>query len=607
MHETEQSRKPLALLGFYLRGHERALFGALLFALVSQIFLMIDPLILRHVLDHYVLRRSDFSPQGFLLRVIFWLTLILAAALIAWIARGFQTQSVCSLAQRVSTQIYSDGMSHSLEISYAELEQRRSGDTMSQLQRTRREVELFLTSAVNVLFTSLVGLAFIIIYASRLHWSVPLFLLVTAPMVMFFSILLSRKVRSTQEEIVKQSSVLAGSAGESLKNMELVKSLGLTGNEVSRFRTGSARILELELRRIRQARIYSFFHGAGVHIVRVSLFLLLLYLFSVGKGTVGQFFSLFLYSYFILGPMQDLGNVISQYRELEASLIAFGELMDHPKESRPVEPVSISVLDTLEFDGVSFSYGPTGCGHGPAAQAISFRASRGETIAFVGQSGAGKSTIIKLLSGLYSPSEGRILFNGVSSSEVDWNCLRNYTGLVTQETHLFSGTIRDNLIFAAPDATEDECLTALQQAAVTSLLERGRDGLNSRVGEGGLQLSGGERQRLAIARALLRRPQLILFDEATSALDSITEQAIGGTIRNLATANQIITIVISHRLATVIRADRIYVLAKGRIVESGTHEALLASDGLYCDMWQRQSGSFAGSTETQVGGNISYQ
>ena len=607
MHETEQSRKPLALLGFYLRGHERTLFGALLFALVNQIFLMIDPLILRHVLDQYVMRRDDFSPHGFLLGVIFWMSLILVAALIAWVARGFQTQSVCSLAQRVSNQIYSDGMSHSLEISYAELEHRRSGDTMSQLQRTRREVEIFLTSAVNVLFTAVVGLIFVILYAARLHWSVPLFLGVTAPMVMFFSVLLSRKIRSTQEEIVKQSSVLVGSAGESLKNMELVKSLGLTGNEVSRFRTGSDRILELELRRIRHARIYSLFHGAGVHIVRVSLFLLLLYLFSLGKGTVGQFFSLFLYSYFILGPLQDCGNVIGQYRELEATLTAFGELMDHPRESKPVEPVSISVLETLEFDSVSFTYGLTGSGHGPAAQGISFRASRGETIAFVGQSGAGKSTLIKLLSGLYPPSEGRILFNGISSSEVDWNSLRNRTGLVTQETHLFSGTIRENLMFAAPDATEDECLLALQQAAVTSLLERGRDGLDSKVGEGGLQLSGGERQRLAIARALLRRPQLVLFDEATSALDSVTEQAIGETIRNLAIANQFITIVISHRLATVARADCIYVLAKGHIVESGKHERLMANNGLYCDMWQRQSGNIAGSTETQVAGNVSYQ
>jgi ATP-binding cassette subfamily B protein len=298
--------------------------------------------------------------------------------------------------------------------------------------------------------------------------------------------------------------------------------------------------------------------------------------------------------------------VIGQYRELEASLTAFGELMDHPRESKPVEPVSISALETLEFDGVSFTYGLTGSGHGPATQGISFRASRGETIAFVGQSGAGKSTLIKLLSGLYPPSEGRILFNGISSSEVDWNSLRNRTGLVTQETHLFSGTVRENLKFAAPDATEDECLLALRHAAVTSLLERGRDGIDSKIGEGGLQLSGGERQRLAIARALLRRPQLVLFDEATSALDSITEQAIGETIRNLAIANRIITIVISHRLATVARADCIYVLAKGRIVESGKHERLIANNGLYCDMWQRQSRSIAGSTETQVAGNVSY-
>ena len=599
MNEINEPRSPLALLASYLRGHRRTLLGALGFAFVNQVFLMMDPLILRHVLDHYVMRRSQWPAQEFLFRVIFWLTLILGAALIAWIARGFQIQAVSSLAQRVSSLMYGDGMSHSLEIPYAEFERRRSGETMSQLQRMRREVELFLTSAVNILFTSLVALVFVVLYAARVHRSLALFLLASAPMLTFFSVLLSRKVRSLQEQIEEQGNALAGSASESLRNIELVKSLGLTGSEVSRFRTSSDQILTLELRRIRYARIYSLFHGAGVHTVRVSLILLLLYLLSLGQITIGQFFSLFLYSYFVLGPMQEFGAVVSQFRELEASLIAFRKLLDHPRETVPAQPVSISVLEDLEFDGVGFSYGSA---DRPAVQGISFHVSKGETIAFVGPSGAGKSTLVKLLSGLYSPSEGCILFNGIRSSEIDWNHLRNRTGLVTQEAHLFAGTIRQNLSFAAPDATEEECLLALRHAAALPLLHRGGLGLETMIGEGGMQLSGGERQRLAIARALLRRPEVVIFDEATSSLDSITEQEISEAIRRLAAENNIITIVISHRLATVVHAERIYTLAKGRVVEAGTHEDLLAQNGLYRNLWQRQTGGIGACSVAQGAG-----
>jgi ATP-binding cassette subfamily B protein len=490
--------------------------------------------------------------------------------------------------------MYSDGVSHSLEIPYAELERRRSGDTISQLQRMRREVELFVTASVNVLFTSFVGLTFVVAYASQLHWTIPVFLVLTAPALMFFSVLLSRKVGSIQKQIVEQGNAMSGAAGESLRNVELVKSLGLTDNEVSRFRATSDQILKLELRRIRYARMYSLVHGAGVHVVRISLFLLLLDLLSMRLLTVGQFFSLFLYSYFIIGPMQEFGAVVSQYRELEASLVEFGRLLDHPREIVPVEPVSINELEQLEFADVSFTYGSAVSAKRPAIQKINFRAAKGEMIAFVGQSGAGKSTLIKLLSGLYPPSQGEILFNGICSSHIEWDSLRKKIGLVTQETHLFSGTVRDNLKFAAPDATEQECLRALEGAAATSLC------LDAVIGEAGMQLSGGERQRLSIARALLRKPQLIVFDEATSAVDSITEHQIGKTIRAIAAANQIITIVISHRLTSVMQADRIHTLAYGHIVEAGTHDELLAHPGPYRTMWQSQIGPSGENAEAEA-------
>jgi ATP-binding cassette subfamily B protein len=221
---------------------------------------------------------------------------------------------------------------------------------------------------------------------------------------------------------------------------------------------------------------------------------------------------------------------------------------------------------------------------------ISFRVARGETIAFVGPSGAGKTSLVKLLVGLYRPRSGHIFYNGTPEDQVAIEDLRERIGFVTQDTQLFSGSIRENLQFVRPDATDEECLEVLRQAAVEGLLLRANHGLDSKIGEGGVKVSGGEKQRLSIARALLRRPQLLVFDEATSSLDSLTEEEISETIRDVAASRDAITILIAHRLSTILHADCIYVLERGRIVESGRHEDLLASKGLYSAMWRQQVG-----------------
>jgi ATP-binding cassette subfamily B protein len=229
-------------------------------------------------------------------------------------------------------------------------------------------------------------------------------------------------------------------------------------------------------------------------------------------------------------------------------------------------------------------------GTSPALADVSFTADRGETLAFVGPSGSGKTTLVKLLVGLYQPARGRILYNGVDNSHLDLDRFRERIGLVTQDAQLFSGSIRENLLFVKPDATDAECMDVLQKSAATSLLRRADKGLDTVIGEGGMKISGGEKQRLSIARALLRHPHLLVFDEATSALDSLTEEEITRTIRDVSAGRSVITVLIAHRLSTVMHADRIHVLERGKIIEVGRHDELLELKGLYYAMWRQQVG-----------------
>lgn len=577
----------MKLLFSYLRQYWKLVLLALALATINQTFSLLDPLIFRRIIDEYVTRFKDYTKIDFVHGVGLLLLAAMGVAFVSRVAKNFQDYFINVITQRLGAQIYSDGLRHSLELPYQTFEDQRSGETLGKLQKVRTDVERMISVFINILFTSLVGVIFVMIYAFTVHWLIAAVYFSTIPILALISSTLSKKIKTIQKKIVAETTALAGSTTESLRNIELVKSLGLAQQEINRLNTTTGKILKLELTKVRYLRSLSFIQGTSVNFLRTTMLGLMLYMIFNQEISFGQFFSLWIYSFFIFGPLQELGNVINIYRETEVSLKNFEDILNAPKEPKPLDPVKVTNIETLEFAEVGFRH-QSATKH--ALENISFKVELGSTIAFVGPSGSGKTTLVKLLIGLYRPQSGQILYNGYSSDRVDLDLLREQIGFVTQDTQLFSGTIRENLLFVNPSATDEQCLSVLQKAACQSLLARANRGLDTLIGEGGVKVSGGEKQRLSIARALLRQPHLLVFDEATSSLDSLTEEEISQTIRDVSLRKDMITILIAHRLSTVLHADRIFVLERGNIVEEGRHHELLEQKGLYYAMWRQQIG-----------------
>ena len=549
-----------------------------------------DPVIAGKMLDRFGVHISEYrndTSKNFYHDIMWLLMAAVGVAMVSRIAKNFQDYFVNVVVQKVGVDMYSDGIRHSLDLPYQVFEDQRSGETLGKLQKVRSDSEKFITSFISVVFQTLVGLVFVIWYAFRVHWLIAPVFLMTVPLLAIVSSLLSKNIKRISKVILSETTALAGATTESLRNIELVKSLGLAGQEINRLNSTTNKILKLELKKVRYIRGLSFVQGTTVNFLRTLFVFLLYYLVFQDLITPGKLMTLMFFSFFIFGPLQELGNVIAIYREAQASLQNFQSILDTPVEPRPESPKSMGHIHELKFDYVTFRHQTSS--HN-AVEYINFKVRKGESIAFVGPSGSGKTTLVKLLVGLYIPNEGTIYYNGIPGDTINKDELREQIGLVSQDTQLFSGSIRENLLFVNPNATDEECLDVLQKASCQSLLNRAPNGLDTLIGEGGVKVSGGEKQRLSIARALLRKPRLIVFDEATSALDSITEEEITGTIRNLSTLEEHITIMIAHRLSTIMHANTIYVLEKGQIIESGSHDDLLLTKGLYYAMWRQQIG-----------------
>ena len=451
-------------------------------AAVAQVLQLVDPIIFGKIIDQLALNPGGRGETELIRGALKWLGIAVAVGLAGRIAQALTDYVTRLIVQKFGLAIFDEGLRQTLRLPYHEFAETSSGHVLSMLTKVRHDNEKFISAFIGVLFSSAVGVAFLVWYAVAKHWAlIPVFL-IGVVVLGGMTGLLSRKIKTIQRAVVSETNKMSGSITESLRNIELVKSLGLTYPEIRRLKSFTRGIFDLEMRKIKRIRSLGFLQSTALLLLKESILFVLLWLIFHKALSPGELISMQFISTRIMFPLQDLGNIILAYREAQASLQLFDELMRKKPEYRPAEPVEIGEVESLRFDRVSFRYQN---GRQDAVADLSFKANCGETIAFVGPSGSGKSTLVKLLVGLYAPTRGMIYYDDIPAKDIRLNRLRRQLGFVTQETQLFSGTIRENMRFVKPDATDGEIYAALEQAAAVRMVAETGHGLDALLGEGG--------------------------------------------------------------------------------------------------------------------------
>ena len=465
----------------YLKPFKGLLFLAMGLAAIAQILELIDPIIFGKIIDNFAVNRGGRSEDELIRGALRLLALAVGVALMSRLARAFTDYVTRLVVQNFGLSVFDEGLKHTLRLPYHEFEETSSGHVLSVLQKVRTDNERFISSFISTMFSSAVGVAFLIWYAITKHWAlIPVFL-IGVVVLGGLTGLLSSKIKTIQRAVIKETNKMSGSITESLRNIELVKSLGLTWPEIKRLKTFTKKIFDLEIDKVKRIRTLTFIQSSVLLVLRESILFILLWLIFRNLLSTGELISMQFISTRIMFPLQDLGSIILAYREAEASLQIFNELMKKEPEYRPEDPVEIGEIEKLNFDQVSFRYKKA---DHDAIEDLSFRVKRGETIAFVGPSGCGKTTLVKLLVGLYTPTKGTIYYDDIPAKDIRYNKMRRQLGFVTQDTQLFSGTIRENLQFVKPDATDEEINEALRKASATELVRCSPKGLDTLLGRG---------------------------------------------------------------------------------------------------------------------------
>jgi ABC-type multidrug transport system fused ATPase/permease subunit len=511
---------------------------------------------------------------------------VLAATLVQGVTSFSLTQLLSKAAQRLITELRQQVQVHISRLPVAFYDGNKTGTLvariMSDVEGVRNLLGTGLVDFAGGLVTS--GIALVLLFRTS-----PQMTLIAVGSLLCFTVALNKAfatIRPIFRERSKLNAEVTGRLTESLGGVRVIKGYHAEEREEAIFATGVRRLLDNVMRTLTATSVMSL--SASVLLGGVGAVTMYVGTHQIASGTltVGGFFSYTLLLGFLIAPIMQIVSIGTQLTEALAGLERTQEIMrERPEDQDPRRDVPLhNIVGRIEFDDVSFSYD----GRRDVLRDISFRAEPGTVTALVGSSGSGKSTTIGLISAFYVPTKGRILVDGADLSTVRLDSYRTRLGVVLQESFLFDGTIRENVVFSRPDASEEEIMRACRIARVDEFAESFAERYDTVVGERGVKLSGGQRQRISIARAILAEPRILILDEATSSLDSESEAMIQHGLSYLMQGRT--TFVIAHRLSTIRRADQILVMEQGQIVERGTHEQLYAAQGRYYDLYTRQQG-----------------
>ncbi len=569
----------------YARPYWAYISAATVAGLVRFLAPLVFPWMLKELLDRVVLNESldDSAKQ----QTILYLALTVLAVNIIWmIATYYRSVFAAVAGHRMMRDMRVALFNHVQRLSHAFFTRHQTGAIVSRLVNDISLAQNFVGSALTNVWMDVTLLLALIAILMSIHPMLTLVSLVLMPVYLFALKAMGPRIQQTSKEVQQRLEVLSGELHEKVAGVAIVKGFARETAEAELFADHANKLLKKVLYSVRFTATNEVVVGFVVHTAPVLVVWYGVYQILGGRLSVGELTQFLLYLgmfYYPLQRLSDLSVVLSNSLAAIDRIFEYFDTRPHVRE-RPQALRLTECRGRIEFDHVQFSYDADA----PILQDINLTIAPGQTVAFVGPSGAGKSTLANLVPRFYDPVAGRILLDGNDLRDIELTSLRSHIGIVNQETILFSGTVQENLLLAKPSAAMDEIVAALEAANALDFVQQLPEGLWTEIGERGAVLSGGQKQRLAIARAFLKDPRILILDEATSSLDSRSERRIQDALHRLLRNRT--SIVIAHRLSTVLRADQIVVLEAGRVVDMGRHPELLARGGLYAQLYNEQFG-----------------
>ena len=567
----------------WLRPHRSTIAVVFLLAVIRAGFEMIEPLFMRYIIDR-VLLDTTLDTAARLVRLnlagaTFLVVIVLSAGVN--VLRDYRQRL---LNARVMLSLRRSLFDRLLRLPMPELWDMKTGGILSRLTGDVDTTTGLLQMAIISPSISVLRLVIAIVVLTTLNWRLALTAMAVIPGAMLMSFAFARRVRPIYRSVRKDAEVIDGRAGETFSGIRVVRAFRGEPRESADYMVGRHTVLRKELFAHRRELVLWTSWGLLVAGVNVVIVWYGGFLNLAGSASIGDIMAFQWYTFLLLGPVW---NIVNSFSELQRSLAAMERVFDvlgrpEDKPDRPDAREAPATVRELRFEHVDFEYREGQ----PVVRDFDVTVPGGSVVALVGRSGAGKTTVTDLVARFHDPTRGRITLNGIDLRDLRLKSYRQLLALVQQEVFLFDGSVRDNIAYGRLDASDAEIEDAARRANAHEFIVRLPDGYETFIGERGVKLSGGQRQRLAIARAILASPQILILDEATSNLDTESEQLIQGAMATLLAGRT--TFVIAHRLSTVRRADLLLLMEEGRVIERGTHEELMRARGAYFEMVVRQ-------------------